>query len=311
MTVNELLLWLSARKHGSWPQFRAAVEELDLTAPSGVTGEDRALSLHQQIRFNLERHAHVEFNARECVNGWRVVPPILALSEDAGKSIGVLCGARTSKLLHELNRVAGILKCERIPQPGCPDVHRTLASKSETLIECAEKAGIRYQVDAPAALLSHLPKVDSLGMWHREALPASGRDWEVREFVVKGRSMRWTPITLKDAHRVGAEGLFCFSRFQTPQYFIRQGRETIRIPGAIGKYYVLSRKRVLSYDRRRKHLSLPAICRPPLLVERSLILCSGLAPSISTIYGRRRLTYQDIPEEIAGLAAEVLCQDLL
>jgi len=106
MTVNELLLWLSARKEGSWPQFRAAVEELDLTAPSGPTGEDRALGLHQQIRFNLERHAHVEFNTRECENGWRVVPPILALSEDSGKSIGVLCGARTSKLLHELNRVA-------------------------------------------------------------------------------------------------------------------------------------------------------------------------------------------------------------
>jgi hypothetical protein len=123
--------------------------------------------------------------------------------------------------------------------------------------------------------------------------------------------MRWTPISLKEAHRVGAEGLFCFSRFQTPQYFIRQGQETIRIPGAIGKYYVLSRRRVLSYDRRQRHLTLPAICRPPLLVERSLILCSGLPPSISTVYGRLRLTYQDIPEEIAGLAAEVLRQDLI
>jgi hypothetical protein len=311
MTVNELLLWLSARKQGSWPQFRAAIEELDLTTPPGAAGEDTALALHQQIRFNLERLAHVEFNTRECENGWRVVPPILALSENSGKSIGVLCGARTPKLLHELNRVASVLKCERIPQPNCPDVHRILSTKSETLIECAETAGVRCQVDAPTALLSHLPKIDSLGMWHREALPSTGRDWEVREFVVKGRSMRWTPITLREAHRVGAEGLFRFSRFQTPQYFIRQGRDTIRIPGAIGKYYVLSRKRVLSYDRRRKHLSLPAICRPPLLVERSLILCSGLAPSISTIYGRLKLTYQDVPEEIAGLAAEVLCQELL
>jgi hypothetical protein len=311
MTVNELLLWLSARKQGSWPQFRAAVEELDLATPPGAAGEDTALALHQQIRFNLERLAHVEFNTRECENGWRVVPPILALSEDSGKSIGVLCGARTPKLLDELNRVASVLKCERIPQPICPDVYRISASKAETLIKCAETAGIRCQVDAPTALLSHLPKIDSLGMWHREPLPSSGRDWEVREFAVKGRSMRWTPISLKKAHRVGAEGLFCFSRFQTPQYFIRQGRETIRIPGAIGKYYVLSRKRVLSYDRRQKLFSLPAICRPPLLVERSLILCSGLAPSISMSYGRLKLTYQDVPEEIAGLAAEVLCQELL
>ena len=32
---------------------------------------------------------------------------------------------------------------------------------------------------------------------------------------------------------------------------------------------------------------------------------------ISVSYGQLKLTYQDVPEEIAGLAAEVLCQELL
>ena len=311
MTANELLLWLSARRQGSWPQFRTAVETLDLATAPEADGGDTALAVYQQVRFNLERLGHVEFSAGESEKGWRVVPPTVALSEKSGKAVGVLCGARTPKLLVKLDQAANGLKYERITQPNCPDVHRLSASKSGTLSACAETAGLLYQLDAPAALLFHLPKIDSLGMWNREALPASGREWEVREFVVKGKSMRWTPITIKEANRAGAEGLFCFTRFQTPQYFLRQGREIIRIPGAIGKYYVLSRRRVLSYDHKQGHLSLPAICRPPLLVERSLILCSGVPPSISSVGGRLRLTYQDISEEIAGLAAEVLCQDLI
>jgi hypothetical protein len=62
MTPNELLLWLSARKQGSWPQFRGAVERLDLME-SEEAGQDTSLSLHQRVRLNLERLGHVEFDA--------------------------------------------------------------------------------------------------------------------------------------------------------------------------------------------------------------------------------------------------------
>jgi hypothetical protein len=85
------------------------------------------------------------------------------------------------------------------------------------------------------------------------------------------------------------------------------------LPGAIGKYRVLSRhkRRVLRYNRKERSLTLPAIFRPPLLTERALILCSGFPPSLSVVYGRPKLTYRDIPEEVAGMTAEVLSQDLL
>jgi hypothetical protein len=51
--------------------------------------------------------------------------------------------------------------------------------------------------------------------------------------------------------------------------------------------------------------------QPPLLTERALILCSGFPPLLSTARGLPYLTYRDIPEDIAGLAAEVLKQDLI
>jgi hypothetical protein len=84
------------------------------------------------------------------------------------------------------------------------------------------------------------------------------------------------------------------------------------VPGPIGKYRILSqhRRRALRYDRRTRCLTVPAILRPPLLTERALILCSGYPPALSMSYKRPTLTYRDIPEEVAGITAEVLRQNL-
>src|SRR5437667_12890954 len=65
MSANKLLLWMSARREGSWQQFRAAVEELHLAEsdPAMATeGEDTAdqaaLPLYQALRLNLQRLGH-------------------------------------------------------------------------------------------------------------------------------------------------------------------------------------------------------------------------------------------------------------
>jgi len=313
MTTNELLLWLSARKEGSWPQFRGAVETLDLANRTDEAEQDTSLPLHQRVRFNLERLGHVEFAAKECEDGWRVVPPTLVLSQHGSRVVGVLCGARTPKLLEQIERASNGSSLERASQLDCPDIVRTHAPDAQILTELAQRAGILCQIDAPTALLSHLPSVDSMIGLRREPLPAAGREWDVRHFVIKGKIMKWNTITLHEANAPDAQGLFCFTRFQTPQYFLRDGRETMRLPGAIGKYRVLARRgrRVLRYDRKERCLILPAICRPPLLLERALILCSGFPASFSVVRDRPTLTYREIPEEVAGIAAEVLRQDFL
>jgi hypothetical protein len=313
MTPNELLLWLSARKEGSWPQFRGAVETLELAGDDSGAGQDTSLPLHQRVRFNLERLGHVEFGAMECDNGWRVVPPVLALSQHENTVSGVLCGARTPKLLERIKNAANEFAFEAASQADCPDIVRMSAPQAELLVEAAKRADILCQLDAPTAILSHLPIVDSIKNRPHESVPISGREWEVKQFMIEKRIMKWRTATVQEANAASAQGLFCFIRFQSPQYFLRHGRETIRVPGAIGKYFVLShrRKRVLRYDRKKKLLSLPAICRPPLLTERALILCSGFPAMVSLSRDQPILTYQDIPEEVAGMTAEVLNQDFL
>jgi hypothetical protein len=313
MTPNELLLWMSARKEGSWVQFRSAVETLDL-AESGEKGEEAiSLPLHQRIRYNLERLGHAEFDATGCEDGWRIVPPVLALSQHGSKVTGVLCGARTPRLVERIGRAAAGLELERSSQTECPDAVRVQAPNEEILKELAASEGILCQADAPTVLLSHLPRIGSLKGLKPEALPSGGKDWDVKQFTIERKAMRWRTITLQEANAPGARGLFRCTLYQTPQYFLREGDETVRVPGAVGKYYLLSRRkrRVVRYSRAERQLTVLAIIRPPLLTERALILCSGFPPLFSVVHGRPRLTYCDIPEEVAGLAAEVLGQDVL
>ncbi|MBZ5687401.1 MAG: hypothetical protein LAP86_20475 [Acidobacteriia bacterium] len=312
MTPNELLVWISGRQEGSWAQFRGAVEALELDR-AGDDTEDGSLPLHQRVRFNLERLGHVEFDAAGCEDGWRVVPPVLAISGYGGEARGVLCGARTPKLLEKIEREANGLTFERMPEEDSPDILRVHAREAEALAELAQRAGIAWQVDAPTALLSYLPRADSLRGWKPERMPAAGKDWDVKQFVIAGKRMKWSAVTLQEANAPGATGLFCFTRFQIPQYFLREGAETVRLPGAIAKYRILSqhRRRVLKYKRNEQQITVPAIFRPPVLTERALVLCSGFLPSVNTARGRPWLTYKDVPEDVAGMIAEVLRQDLL
>lgn len=313
MTPNELLLWLSARKQGSWVQFRSAVENLELAETADEAEQDTALPVHQRVRLNLERLGHVEFDTAGCENGWRAVPPVLAIFEHDAVASGVLCGARTAKLVDRISAAGNGLSLDRVAEAGCPDVIRVHAQNTEDLAEVAKRAGVRYQTDCPTALLSQLPPVDANKGWKREPLPVSGKEWDVKQFIVKGKTMRWETVTVREANTPGAQGLFCFTRYQRPQYFLREGQECIRLPGGVAKYLVLARRRrrVLRYDRQQRRLSMPAILRPPLLTERGLVLCSGFPPAVSIVHKRRMLTYRDIPEEVAGITAEILRQDFV
>jgi hypothetical protein len=310
MTPNELLLWLSARKEGSWRQFRTAIERLDFVdeVPYGAP-----LALHLRVYLNLERLAHVEFSSAGTEKDWRVVPPVLALCRHKNHVTGILCGARTPMLLKKFEEAANGLPWERNQEADCPDILRVRGADADVLAGTACRAGILCQPDAPASLLSQLPRVGSLAAFRREPLPASGKDWIVQRLVIAKRTGKWETLTLQEVNASGAQGLFRFTRYQKPQYYLREGRETFALPDAVGKFYLLFRrgKRVLKYDRKQCSLTVPAIFRPPLLTERGLILCSGFPPSVSDVRGRPMLTYREIPEEIVGMAAEILRQDLI
>lgn len=307
MKVNEILLWLSARRQGSWQQFRAAVEELHSGDGDTDAEDNDEFPLHQQLRLDLERLAHVEFFARDCEEGWRVAPPTFAAHAMPGGVRAVLCGARSPALRERVLRIGEKVGCETLDCHCVPEVIRLVAPDTSTLADLAPQTGVYFQFDAPLAILSHLPACVPPSRGSKQAELPVGADWRIREFDATGLCWRRT-----DRRRVeiARTGLFEFQHYQQWIYFLRRKGVTFKMGRGTALYALLSRSRrdLLRYCTAAQTFCLPAICRPPRLLERALVLCSGLPPTYNaaTAY----LTYADVPPEIARLAAELLRQPL-
>lgn len=307
MNPNDLLLWLSAKGHGTWGRFRAAVDELQESYELDGENQDlneggsdpNSLPIHHRLRLNLERLGHAEFFRRNCENGWRVVPPVLAGAEEGDRAIGILCGARTVKLVE---RIANLPGSRATGQPECPD-RIEITAETTTGLKCiAEAAGLHFAPQAARMLLGALPPVDNWQLRTAEEFPFGG-DWEVHRF--SPASLQWLPATAGEA-RVSTFGLFRFRVAQQLQYFISLKNRAYKIPVQVGKYLILKRRRprIVSYDAETQVLSMPLSCRPPLLVDRALTLCSGLMPDADG----GRLFYRRISKSIAITVTALLRQ---
>ncbi len=312
MNLNHLLIWMSARGEGSWQQFRSAVEQFHGDSPesldNGDAGDDVTvgdLPVYQTVRLALERLAHVEFSSAGSARRWRIVPPALALSGQGAQWIGVLCGARPPALMEELDRLPGALVRDVQVIPGLPDRVRLLASTQEVLYQASELLGLLAQRDAPSALLAAIPPVDDPRSRHPSKAPLVP-GWTIHRFVPA--TLKWEIARYQDVPEAKT-GLFRFvMRYQRFHYLQWRG-ETFWVPVQVGKYAILRRKRIRGivwYDQARAVLAVPLTCRPPLLIERALVLCSGFLPRFDRTTGR--LEYSEVPPGVAQLAAELLRQ---
>jgi hypothetical protein len=305
MGPNELLLLLSARKAGSWYQFRSCVDEVLGEEDSGVSG----LPLHQRIRVNLSRMAHVEFTDSEDTDQWRAAPPVLAVTKTPSGFGGILCGARSLHLLDSFRTASAALSVETISLTACPDAMRVFSSSIAGL-ECVARAvGIQLQHEAAASLLSILDPIGHLHLGPSQDLPF-GKDMTVEYFAAERHRYRW--LKIESGGRLRADGLYRCTRWQQPQHYLRSGGKFMLVAGQLGKFIILNglKRNVFRFDRQNWTLKVPAMCRPPALIDRALHLCSGILPSeASSKYGLL-LTYHNIAPGIASLAADLLGQKL-
>jgi hypothetical protein len=320
VTANGLLLWMSARGHGSWSQFRAAVEELHIAETEDVTpaseeeegsASQRSLPLYQTLRLNLQRLGHAEFFAGANGADWRVTPPSLSVIQRGSNWLAVVTGARSDALLRRLHNTArNLVAMETTPLEACPDQIRLIGVEAPALSAVADQAGMLLQGNAPLAILTSLPPVDHAAVRKPHELPF-GTDWRIERFSTSTLSWR---VSTREAALAAAAGLFRFSLAYRSHVLLCLRGATYQIPAQVGKYYLLSyrRKNVISYDASSQSFSIPASCRPPFLVERALILCSGLLPSYEPRPSAMgMLTYSEIPEPVARLALELLRQRTL
>jgi hypothetical protein len=314
MKADELLLWLSARRQGSWEQFKGAVESLHLAddpldeGQMADTEDDRSgLPLYQELRLNLSALAHVEFFATGCENGWRVSPPVLAARRHEHRWTALLCGARSRPLLDRLSQAAaGKAVIETEQNDAAPLLYRICAPDVSMLEGIATAAGVSFQREAALAILRNIPPVSDR-QFLKPAPLRIGAEWQVNEFSTE--SLRWVSSNREQA--AGAQqGLFQFWHSYERRYFLRLDGETYEVSGQAGKYMLLRQRRrpVLHYSAQSQTLSVPASCRPPPLIERALVLCTGVLPSFDP--KSKSLAYRSVPLAAVRLASRLLCQEI-
>jgi hypothetical protein len=310
MSANQVLLWMSAKQSGSWQQFRSAIEWLhaqeDQESDARQAPENQEFPLHQQLRFNLQRLGHAEFFAVDQSMKWRVAPPVLATTRRRDGWVGVVVGARSRALLERLHASSTAFDVE--PQSACPDVLLLRTQDAGALGAAAAQAGLIVQQNAPEALLACLPPIDAKHLSAAAAVPL-GTGWKIERFCTDG--LRWVPATRSDVTSASHQ-LFRFEyRYQKHHLFCTAGL-AMKVAPQVGKFLAMKRRRrqVTKYDAQHERLTLPATCRPPLLIERALTLCSGRPPRYEVIDGRGSVHYDDVPPPIALTAALLMRQEV-
>lgn len=314
VSANDLLVWMSARCSGSWSQFRTAVERL-VVAPVVADDDDEgndsdrsSLPIYQQLRLNLERLGYAEFFGATG-DEWRVSPPVLVFGESGTGQTGFVTGARSDGLVRRIETTSAPRPLRIEQQENCPDSLFLDADDPSQLAHLATSVGLVLQQRAPTAILAAVEELNVRALVG-PVDPPLGKEWIFERF--QERTLRWENASRPDLERASF-GLFRLRFRYRTEILLRWSGATYRAKLPEGKYLALKRvrKHVLMYEPNTATLALPAICCPPTLIDRALILCSGLLPSIESRQGSPFLRYQKIPPTIAMTAASLLRQRLL
>lgn len=313
MIGNDLLRWMSARGSGSWQQFRAAVERLVPDSAPADEGADRddfdptKLAIHQTLRLNLERLGFAEFFGAAGEGEWRVAPPVLVIGQFGARQAGLLTGARSDNLMRRIEATATPHETRVEPQENCPDSVFLVTDDPKSLPAIAAATGLISQPDAPTAILSTVRELSLEALGGPVDAPL-GNEWGIERF--RERDLRWE--TTDRAELDAACGLFRL-RFQyRTEFLLRWASQSFRTAPQEAKFLLLRRvrKHVLTYDPRSATLTVPAICRPPLLIDRALHLCSGRLPAFEFRETTASLRYHNISPTVATTVASLLRQRL-
>ena len=260
------------------------------------------LPVYHQVRFAMQRLGHVEFFAAEVENGWRVVPPSIVLQSEPS-ALAMLCGARSPEILEDLHALPD-MNVEISGSHGGPSRICLRGPTPHAIANHMAKLGFHVQHAASTTILASLPSARDFRAWQPSSIPET-TGWTVHRF---SRSrLKWTEDSQENAAR-SAYGLFRFRLGFQRFYFLRWRGRCYSVNVQVGKFAVLRRRRgLLRYNRHGHIFSIPPICRPPPLIDRALILCSGLLPRLDQ--NAQRLEYTDVPPEVARITAQLLAQE--
>lgn len=292
MNNEALLSYMSELEHGSWRQFRNAVEEL--------SSSEEEIYAPVMAR-NLASLGHAEFAESDDLR-WRICPPALVSLPPPNTAVAVLCGARTPSLVDSLQRAAVYSDCSlhitRQPDHQAADRISVLARSREALEELGQRTGMTVVENAAGRLASCLPFIDDYWAIHQQAPEPSGHEMEVFDPA----ALAWV-----QGNDSSGDGLYRYHIFGRREYRLKAGGKLYGTSREIGVYLALQREgRVaVSYDGAEEQLKVPVRVPLPPLYARAVVFCSGHLPEFRYFDGVPVNCYR---ETAPGVAQTVLAR---
>jgi hypothetical protein len=286
---DQLLLYLSELRAGSWESFSHAVKSLALPDAIASTVSRSPYFVSEDLSWL----GHVEFlRAQGDVDGgWQTAVPCLVEVEAKHGSVGVLAGARPYGLMLQIAdggfapRV--VLKA---PSYG-PSVIAIHTSGSDELRKASAELEIEFAPRFSQRLSTLLPTTkDTVASAPVEPPP---RGWETTR--LDERTLNWQDCT-SDTQ----DGLYRYCRFTTEYRLVLDGTPRVveRSVGVYERLRIIDRA-VVQYDPKMSVLSVPGRAGLPPLAARAATMCSGALPVVEHRNGLLNLSFENVPEKVA------------
>jgi hypothetical protein len=283
MNHDLLLLYLTELGEGDWLTFRRAVKHLSRDDDERVSVIARHLGMLGHVEFALENDLR-----------WMVCPPTLAELPANNSEQAVLCGARGSGILHDVQDNAAQLGAtvNIHPQIEGPASILITASSNAMLRQLADATRMVYAPNAAERITQWLPTLDDYLPLCVEAAEPSGYDVEVFDH----NAMNWV-----EALQTAADGLYKYDCYGPPEYRLKMAGHCVRVNREVGVYRWLRDHRIiaLSYHHETHELSVPVRAPLPDLHARVATLASGFLPDFKRVERIPLHIFKAIPATIA------------
>jgi hypothetical protein len=291
----------------------------------GMDEGDLDINARRQAIRNLDSLAYCEFDFDS-----RTVfmcKPELILLPVCGIPKALLVGARTPELIEKLkaavkeNRSKSKIQVitHALANSSVPSSLYIYATDIKILKEIANKAGIDYDLDSPAAwniaqMSIKINDIEEKLNYEKQIEP----EWQKRIFITE--RLVFSDYEIEQGEKILAEYRHPFTK--QLYHWIWNGDQAAQISRDWGRYLILAElsKSILIYDDKLFRLAVPVTVPLPCLLARAAALCSGAVPASILSFGEKKGSipprhplqlYSCVPPKIAQLIANKLEQQLI
>ncbi|MGB7711906.1 MAG: hypothetical protein WBL95_20625 [Microcoleus sp.] len=326
-TSEKLLYVISAKKELAWLSFKETFDYLS-NLETGLreenTDKDGIKNKRLQAIRALDSLGHCDFyfSGDSSKNKVYAASPVLVRLPCAGFPQAILAGARSPNTIQQLSDA-----CQSVGNRINLEIKEQATELRLIPKRVAVQAEDVRELEAIASALT-IPFIETPSAWSLLHFSASIDDYLATLKWAKYPELNWKhetfePSSLQFKTIKETDSNIRLSRYSHPSrntlsyYHWRDGIGT-EIDLDWGRYAILKalRRNVLTYDKRRFTMAVPASANLPRLLERALTLCSGYAatyvkklPHDPQIQGFK--LFSAIPPQVAEMTAAKLGQTLL